>query len=59
MGMTTCPECGGKISTSARTCPHCGCDFAIRKEKGEDGLSCGGWIFLAILGCGAMQYFFG
>lgn len=24
MAFTTCLECGGQISTQARTCPHCG-----------------------------------
>jgi RNA polymerase subunit RPABC4/transcription elongation factor Spt4 len=24
MSLTTCNECGGKISTQARFCPHCG-----------------------------------
>jgi len=24
MSLTSCPDCGGKVSTSARTCPHCG-----------------------------------
>jgi uncharacterized paraquat-inducible protein A len=24
MAMTTCGECGGKVSTQAKTCPHCG-----------------------------------
>jgi hypothetical protein len=24
MALTACPECGGKVSTDARACPHCG-----------------------------------
>ena len=24
MALTKCTECGGKVSTSAETCPHCG-----------------------------------
>ena len=24
MALTTCQECGGKVSTWARACPHCG-----------------------------------
>lgn len=24
MALTTCPECGGQVSTSATSCPHCG-----------------------------------
>lgn len=24
MALTTCPECDGKLSTTAHSCPHCG-----------------------------------
>jgi hypothetical protein len=24
MGLTTCPDCGQRVSTSAAACPHCG-----------------------------------
>jgi hypothetical protein len=24
MGLTSCPDCGGNVSDSARACPHCG-----------------------------------
>ena len=24
MAIITCPECGGKVSSNARACPHCG-----------------------------------
>jgi hypothetical protein len=25
MALTTCPDCGGSVSTSAPSCPACGC----------------------------------
>lgn len=27
MALMYCPECGGTVSSSARSCPHCGCPF--------------------------------
>jgi len=24
MALQTCPECGGKVSSSSPSCPHCG-----------------------------------
>ena len=29
MSLLSCPECGGLLSTEARTCPHCG--YPLRK----------------------------
>lgn len=40
--MLPCPDCERRISTSAKSCPHCGCtdlveawkaDFELRKEE--------------------------
>ena len=28
MSIVLCPECGGKVSTTRKTCPHCGFDFS-------------------------------
>lgn len=39
MAMSTCAECGGKVSTSAATCPHCGApDPAIDARKSQPEL---------------------
>lgn len=32
MALTTCSECGGKVSNSAKTCPHCGFDIKTQIE---------------------------
>ncbi len=34
MALTTCPECGGKISTIAESCIHCGCKITVCPECG-------------------------
>lgn len=31
MAMVKCNECGGNISSEAKTCPHCGFSYKIRK----------------------------
>ena len=36
--LTSCPECQGRVSTSASTCPHCGFVLAAA-ATGEPGLS--------------------
>ena len=32
MSIVLCPECGGKVSTTRKTCPHCGFDFSETKN---------------------------
>lgn len=32
MALTTCPECKGKVSDTAKACPHCGFDINSNKE---------------------------
>jgi hypothetical protein len=27
MALRECPECGGSVSSHARSCPHCGCGW--------------------------------
>lgn len=38
MALTICPDCEGKVSQSAKACPHCGCPmFAMTVEQtGKD-----------------------
>lgn len=33
MALSTCKECGGKVSTLAKTCPHCGVPNPAIKKK--------------------------
>lgn len=33
MPLTTCSECGGKVSDKAAVCPHCGCPVASGMAK--------------------------
>jgi hypothetical protein len=30
MALTTCPDCNNSVSTSAASCPHCGCPIAAQ-----------------------------
>ena len=42
MAMTICRECGGDVSTSARTCPHCGVkNPGMSKGKHAVATGCG------------------
>ena len=34
MAIVQCPECGGKVSTEAKMCVHCGCELSFCKECG-------------------------
>lgn len=34
MAIIECPECEGKLSTSAKKCIHCGCEFTVCRECG-------------------------
>lgn len=36
MALTTCSECGGKVSDKAESCPHCGCLVGIVPAKQPD-----------------------
>lgn len=33
MALTSCPECGGSVSTQAAACPHCGAPVAVPSAK--------------------------
>jgi hypothetical protein len=45
MALTQCRECGGQVSTDARTCPHCG----ARQSSGKLGRGCAGFFVIGIL----------
>lgn len=42
--LTNCPECGGQVSSDAKTCVHCGYSFAVcpacRKAVAADATDC-------------------
>ena len=33
MALISCPECGGKVSSTASTCPHCGYVFSEEEKE--------------------------
>ena len=51
MSLTTCEECGGKVSTLAVACPNCGRPCGAEEAENEEGpvgrvqqcLKCGEW----------------
>ena len=47
MAITTCKECGGKVSTKADACPSCGAK--LKSAPGGCAQALGGLIALAIL----------
>jgi hypothetical protein len=52
MAIINCKECGGKVSTEANTCPHCG--FVYRRPNQPRGrpMVSGGCLGMLILLCG-------
>jgi len=49
MAVVTCPECGGKVSTMAPTCPHCG--FAGHAETSARCAECEGEVTAQATSC--------
>ena len=47
MSLTTCPDCGREVSTSAPTCPGCG--RRLKHERKSVG-GCGGCLVLLVAG---------
>jgi len=47
MAVTKCSECGGKVSTTADACPHCGAKSAVRPKAKRPRPRY--WMILAIL----------
>ena len=35
MAIIQCPECSAKISSNAKNCIHCGCEFKVCEECGN------------------------
>jgi hypothetical protein len=55
MSLITCPECKGKVASTAASCPHCGAPVAGRRAaqiQGTDALillgSCVAGLFLGV-----------
>ena len=48
MAIIKCPECDGKVSSTAKTCPHCGRSMTLGRvglEQAKDGF---GWIWVIL-----------
>jgi hypothetical protein len=51
MALEKCPECGGQLSSHARTCPHCGIGGDALKTARSSGTGgCGCLLLLLALG---------
>jgi hypothetical protein len=51
MALEKCPECGERLSTHARACPHCGIGGdALNKARASSGSGCG--CLLLLIGIG-------
>lgn len=48
--LTECPDCGGEVSKTAKSCPHCGRDF--QGQQAAQG--CGGCLGVVVLGGAAV-----
>jgi hypothetical protein len=47
MGVGVCADCGGKVASSARACPHCG---STRKPRAASPISAGTLLLLLLVG---------
>lgn len=51
MALTTCKDCGQQVSTSAKTCPHCGTPAPSKKKaKGKFWTWFLGFVVLGLIG---------
>ena len=57
MAVTKCSECGEKVSSTAKTCPHCGAKGPAKKR--QQMATCTGCLLLALLVVGPCVYFSG
>ena len=55
MPLITCPECSGKVASTAASCPHCGAPVAGKRATQIEGVnalillgSCIAGLFLAL-----------
>lgn len=46
MALIYCRECGKQVSSSARSCPHCGCPIGGASEQGDMNW---GYFFISFL----------
>jgi hypothetical protein len=51
--LMACPECRGRVSSSAIRCPHCGCSFSednpVSSREPDWTDNCAVWILLGIV----------
>jgi hypothetical protein len=58
MPLKECRECGGKVSSLATTCPHCGIASPVEQFQGErihNRIT--GWIWFFVIVAGAVLFF--
>jgi len=55
MAVINCFECGGKVSTTAKSCPHCGASRNTFKKTPSSA----GTVILSVIGLGIIISFFG
>ena len=49
MALTQCPECNGKVSRTAKTCPHCGHGLTFGRRGLEHAKDTVGGLWSALL----------
>lgn len=55
MALKQCPDCNGKVSSNAKTCPHCGNPMTFGRKGLEDAKDTAGaawgcmWVVLAMV----------
>lgn len=45
MALSSCPECDGKVSSTAKTCPHCGHNLTFGRKGLEAAKDTAGSIW--------------
>ena len=53
MPLTTCPDCGGEVSSAARACPHCGRPSGLRGSPLTEAVI-GGCLLIGVLAVPAL-----
>ena len=53
MSLTTCPDCGGEVSSAARVCPHCGRPSGLRGSPLAEAVV-GGCLLVGVLAVPAL-----
>ena len=49
MALIKCSECSGKVSDTAKSCPHCGHALTFGRKGVEEAAGCAGWVWFIFL----------